>query len=281
MPRASRSAASSRPPLNTGAGGALGQGTLSTVYDPAIQETQIAQALAVFDAQLTTSILFARQEAPANNAFTAGIGNFGAPKYPIVFNQQSETFNATLQKRAANGATFQVAHNITDLYTNSTSNVFPSAYNTNTQLRFTQPLLGGTAQNPSGLEANRAPIIIARITADSAVWTFKAEVMAEVRSIEQQYWALAQQHVQLWSKEVAVELGEEILRREKARLEVGSGSVPQRRRGQGEPGAVPARPGHGHLGRHHHRAPAAQHPGPEAGGQPPDRPGHRPDGGPA
>ena len=47
-----------------------------------------------------------------------------------------------------------------------------------------------------------------------------------VRSIEQQYWALAQQHIQLWSKEVAVELGEEILRREQAKFEVGSGSVP-------------------------------------------------------
>ncbi len=213
-------------PLNTGAGGALGQGTLSTVYDPAIQETQIAQALAVFDAQLTTSILFSRQESPFNNAFSAGIGNFGTPRFPIIFTQESQTYNATISKRAANGATFQVAHNITDLYTNSTANVFPSAYTTNTQLRFTQPLLGGTPQNPSGLEANRAPIIIARISADSAVWTFKAEVMAEVRSIEQQYWALAQQHVQIWSKEVAVELGEEILRREEARLEVGSGSVP-------------------------------------------------------
>src|SRR4051794_34167497 len=28
-------------PLNTGAGGALGTGTLTTVYDPAVQETQI------------------------------------------------------------------------------------------------------------------------------------------------------------------------------------------------------------------------------------------------
>src|SRR4051794_6324058 len=37
-------------PLSTLSGAALGAGTLSTVYDPAIQETQIAQALSTFDA---------------------------------------------------------------------------------------------------------------------------------------------------------------------------------------------------------------------------------------
>ncbi len=78
---------------------------------------------------------------------------------------------------------------------------------------------------PVGLEANRAPIVIARLNADGAVWRFKSEVMAHVRSIEQQYWSLAQQHVQLWSSEKAVELAEEILKREQSELEVGRGTV--------------------------------------------------------
>ena len=81
------------------------------------------------------------------------------------------------------------------------------------------------ARPPVGLEANRAPIVIARLNADGAVWRFKADIMAEVRSIEQQYWSLAQQHVQLWSSEKAVELAEEILRREQSELEVGRGTV--------------------------------------------------------
>ena len=49
--------------------------------------------------------------------------------------------------------------------------------------------------------------------------------MAHCRSIEQQYWSLAQQHVQLWSSEKAVELAEEILKREQSELEVGRGTV--------------------------------------------------------
>ena len=82
-------------------------------------------------------------------------------------------------------------------------------------------MLGGTAQNPSGLEANRANIVIARLNADASVWNFKAAIMAQVRSVEQQYWSLSQQQIALWSRETAVKLGEEILRRERAELEVG------------------------------------------------------------
>jgi len=48
--------------------------------------------------------------------------------------------------------------------------------------------------------------------------------MAMSRSVEQQYWSLAQQHVQLWSSERAVELAEEILKREQSELEVGRGT---------------------------------------------------------
>ena len=211
-------------PLNTGAGAgvasSLGAGTLSSVYDPAIQETQIATALAVFDANFTTSILWGHNSSPVNNSLSAGVVNTGA-RYPLVFNQDNATFQSTLQKRAATGAVLQLQHNVAYLYSNSPANVYPSAYTVNTQLSITQPLLGGTAQNPSGLEANRANIVIARLNADASVWNFKAAIMAHVRSIEQQYWALSQQQISLWSRETAVRLGEEILRRERAELEVG------------------------------------------------------------
>ncbi|WZO97928.1 TolC family protein [Isosphaeraceae bacterium EP7] len=215
-------------PLNNGAGAgvasSLGAGQLQTVYDPAIQETQIAQALSTFDAQLSTNLFYGKSFTPLNNGIAAGTISAGA-RYPILFQQDTGQLQSTLQKRTATGSVLQIQHNINFAYTNSPINVYPSAYTTNTQLQITQPLLGGTAQNPSGLEANRAPIVIARLNADAAVWRFKAEVMAHVRSIEQQYWALSQQHVQLWSREAAVTLGEEILRREQAELEVGRGTI--------------------------------------------------------
>jgi len=201
-------------PLNTGAGGgissALGAGALSTVYDPAIQETQIAQALSVFDTTFTTSLFWGKNVQPFNNSIAAGIFS-AANKVPVIFNQKNNEFKIGLQKRTATGATLNVAHNINMAYSNSPQNVYPSAYTANTQFRISQPLLGGNEQfGPSGLEANRAPIVIARVNADAAVWRFKADVMAMVRSVEQQYWALSQQQVQLWSRETAIGLGEQI-----------------------------------------------------------------------
>src|SRR5207248_11291051 len=50
-------------------------------------------------------------------------------------------------------------------------------------------------------------------------------LMADGRSSGQQYWSRAQQHVQLWSSEKAVELAEAMLKREQSELEVGRGTV--------------------------------------------------------
>src|SRR5262249_53556832 len=114
---------------------------------------------------------------------------------------------------------------------NSTFLTYPSVYTTNIQMQAIQPLMGSAAlpgQNPGlpvGLEANRAPIVVARLTADGAIWRFKAAAMAPARSVRQQYWSLAQQHVQLWSAEKAVELAREIVNREQAELVVGKGTI--------------------------------------------------------
>ena len=218
-------------PLNTGAGGALGTGTLTTVYDPAVQETQIAQALSVFDASLSATIFWNKNVAPFNNAITAGTFLAG-PKFPVVFTQDSSNAAITLQKRTATGMTLSAAHNIIYNYSNSPTNVYPSAYTTNTQFQFTQPLLGSSPNSfnnnptPAGLEANRAPIVVQRLQADISVWRFKAEVQAMVRSIEQQYWALSQAQVQYWASETAVDLGEQILKREEAKYAVGQSALP-------------------------------------------------------
>lgn len=206
------------------AGGQLGAGTLQTVYDPAIQETQIAQALSTFDAQFTTQLTWGKNTQPFNNAIQAGFfGGLEGARYPVIFTQETGQFVTQLQKRFATGATATVAHNVNYLFSNSPTNVYPSVYTTNVQLAFSQPLLGGSQQNgPSGLEANRASIVVSRLNSDVAVWRFKSEVMAMVRSIEQQYWVLAHKYVQLWSAQTAYDLSENLLEDVVANQEVGS-----------------------------------------------------------
>ncbi len=210
----------------------LGAGNLSTVYDPAIQETQIQTALSQFDANFATNILWSHNALPFNNSIGAGFFAVGN-RFPLIQFQDAAQFAASIQKRTMTGALLGITHNVNYQFTNSPVNVYPSAYTTNLQLTFTQPLLGSAPTpnfnpnpNPAGIEANRAPIVIARLRTDYTVWQFKAQVMNMVRSIEQQYWALASAQVQYWASETAVDLGEQILRREKAKLQVGSSSIP-------------------------------------------------------
>ncbi len=222
-------------PLNTGAGagaaGALGAGSLESVYDPAVQETQIAQALSVFDTAFTTNLTWGKNVQPFNNAIQGGSLTLSGPKTVVLSIQDTANFQIGLQKITATGGQIGIVHNVNWLYQNSTFLTYPSVYTTNIQMSLTQPLMGSAplpgqaAGRPVGLEANRAPIVIARLNADAAVWRFKAGVLAQVRSIEQQYWSLAQQHVQLWSSEKAVELAREIVNREQAELVVGKGTV--------------------------------------------------------
>jgi outer membrane protein TolC len=222
-------------PLNNGASAgvasSLGAGTLQTVYDPAIAETNIASALSRFDTAFTTSLLWGNNTTPYNNGVQGGTLSLTGTRYPVISVNDSATFQMGLSKYTATGATLGIVHNIAWSYQNSSFLVYPSAYTTNLQLTLTQPLLGSAplpgqaTPNPVGLEANRATIVVNRLNADAAVWRFKAEVMAHVRSVEQQYWSLSQAHVQLWASDRAVSLAQEILNRENAELVVGRGTI--------------------------------------------------------
>ena len=61
------------------------------------------------------------------------------------------------------------------------------------------------------------------IANDSEDSRWKAETMAVLRSIEQQYWTLCQQRDQKWAVQKAVDMAEEIQKRAKALVEVGQG----------------------------------------------------------
>jgi RNA polymerase sigma factor (sigma-70 family) len=66
---------------------------------------------------------------------------------------------------------------------------------------------------------------IARINPGTDPEQFKSEIMAHLRSVEQQYWNLAQAHVQLWAADQAVRIAESVLKNEQSRLEVGQGTA--------------------------------------------------------
>ena len=147
-------------PLNTGAGAgvasSLGAGTLQSVYDPAILETQIATALSTFDTAFTTSVLWGNNTQPFNNGVQGGSLSLTGTKYP---DRLGERLGHVPDRPV------EADRNRCDRWASSTTSTGrtrtarswsgPSAYTTNLQLTLTQPLLGsaplpGQAAGPAG-----------------------------------------------------------------------------------------------------------------------------------
>ena len=184
-----------------------------TIYDPAITETDpfrgVESALASFDAQLSSSLTWDRQNRPQN------VGGVGTQ----IFQQQllGDTGNWTsgITKRTATGATFGIQNQT--LYDNNNSPIrqnnglpatdpnfkiiVPSTWQTNYDFTFNQPLLEGagvtynriagpdTFNNIDG-RPNFRGVLIARVFADISLADFEIGVRNMVSDTEQAYWEL-------------------------------------------------------------------------------------------
>jgi outer membrane protein TolC len=170
-----------------------------TIYDPAITETEpfrgVEAALALFDAQLTSSLTWERQNRPQN------VNPTGA----LIFQQKllgdQGNWTSGIQKRSATGATWGFANST--IYDNNNSPIreIPATWTTNYDFSFNQPLLQG-----AGVTYNRIAgpdpfdnifgrplfrgVLLARINADISLADFEAGVRNLISDTEQSYWEL-------------------------------------------------------------------------------------------
>jgi outer membrane protein TolC len=171
-----------------------------TSYDPAITETDpfrgVESALALFDAQLSSSLTWERINRPQN--FNSGTGALIFPQ-----NLQGDQGNWTsgITKRTATGATWGFANSTLFDNNNSPIRAVPSTWTTNYDFTFSQPLLQG-----AGVTYNRIAgpdsfdniygrplfrgVLLARINADISLADFEAGVRNLVSDTEQSYWEL-------------------------------------------------------------------------------------------
>ena len=192
---------------NTGAPSAIlsgGDGARS-VYDPAIQETGvlfggrgIAAALSAFDAQLSSSMIWGRNEVPQNNfIFGGGVGGGAA----LV--TETGAFNSQLSKTFGYGGSFTLGNTINYSGNNipAGNQLFRSAYTGNVSAQYTQPLLAGAgaeftriagpvAQNFSGLSGVNQGVVISRINQDITLADFEIGVLTMLKDVEDLYWEL-------------------------------------------------------------------------------------------
>lgn len=168
-----------------------------TVYDPAIAETNprigVEAALSAFDAQLASSVLWARNDRPVN------VGGVIAEEiFARFFEQDLGQGTIELRKTTATGGTFFLRENTFYEYNNNPTRLFPSDWNQNIEAEFRHPLLQG-----AGVQFNRIAgpnaqpgfffangVILARINVDITLADFEIAVRNLVRDVETAYWEL-------------------------------------------------------------------------------------------
>ncbi len=171
---------------------------IPTVYDPAIQESGVLfggrgveAALAAFDANFTTSLLWGRDERYNNSIVMPG----------STSTSETAAFASRLSKTFATGGSVSLGHEVDYFGTNQPGSLFPSSYRGRVSADFRQPLLAGAGveytriagpigQSFGGISGVSQGVIIAKINGDIALADFETSVRNLVRDVEEAYWDL-------------------------------------------------------------------------------------------
>ena len=202
-----------------------------TIYLPALAETDarsgVEAALSAFDAQFASSMLWEKNRTAENS------NAVNVPTEPPVLAQDQGTFQAQLSQTNATGGT--VTLNLQTQYEGDNIPVqfkqFPSAYTTNLQVQFKQPLLRG-----AGVEFNRIAgpagtvsatginngILIARLRVDQSLADFEGSVRNVVSDVEKAYWNLYYAYRQLDTAIAGRDAGLESWKKVHARMVYGA-----------------------------------------------------------
>lgn len=192
--------------------------TGQTIYDPAIQNTNIDQRNARFDPQLRVTNSYNRREVPGA-AFIDPADPLGGSTISGIRTDDVDT-SVGVSKTNVLGGTAQLNINTNSL--RRQPGLFPlnPEDRSSIDLQYTQPLLQG-----GGVAANMVPIVIARIDTERSYFQFKDSVQELVRSVIDGYWSLVAARVELWAREQQVAQAQEALELASANRRTGRGTL--------------------------------------------------------
>lgn len=163
-----------------------------TIHDPSIVETDprfgVEATLSAFDANLTSSGYFQKNNRALNNVFFGGGTR--------LLQQDANIYQTALTKRTAIGSTVSLTSNTSYDSNNAPGNEFFSSWNQNIEAQVRQPLLqgGGADYNrifgPNGIPGLPSGVLLARINSDASLADFEIGVRNFVSDVENAYWDL-------------------------------------------------------------------------------------------
>ena len=189
----------------------INSSSITTTYDPALVETGsgssfgsqfdglgVESALAAFDAQLTGSVVWQKNDRSVNFD-PGGFGGFFAQN----FQQDVGNFNMAVQKTNATGGLWGIQNSTNYDQNNNGNRQTPSDWQTSFEGFFNQPLLQGRGtqynriagplsfnQYASNGGVNYGGVMIARIRTDQSLADFEGGIRNLMRDVEQSYWEL-------------------------------------------------------------------------------------------
>jgi outer membrane protein TolC len=184
----------------------------STIYDPAVTNTQIDQARARFDPIVQSQHQFSRAEIPQ------AVFNPASPSLVSIIGPRVDTYAMTtgVSKTTVTGGTASLG--VTATPTREALSGLPLNPETpsSVDLAYTQPLLQG-----GGVQVNVAPIVIARINTERSFFQMKGSSQQLVGSVVQGYWAIVSARVDVWARQQQVDQAGKAYREAKAKFDVG------------------------------------------------------------
>lgn len=178
---------------------------VASFYDPSIQETGvlfggrgIEAALAAFDAEFSSQMIWGRNELFLNNPF--GGGSTGASNVT-----EAGSWVSSISKDFGYGGQFRINHDVAYTGSNLPGQLFPSSYRGNLTAQYQHPLLAGfgteftqvagpIGDSFRGLSGVTQGVVIARINNDITIADLENNLTNLVKDIEDQYWELYLQY---------------------------------------------------------------------------------------
>ncbi len=191
-----------------------------TIYDTAIVNNQVDDAVSRFDPTLQVNNSLNRTETPG-----AGFDPLDPNRALIAGNRtDGYNFEMDLSKTTLSGGTASLGVSATplrrhpDIDPQSLQSIHPlnPESRSSVDLSYTQPLLQG-----GGWAANRVPIVLARIDTERSYFQFKDSVQELVRGVIEAYWSLVAARVERWARERQVEQAQFVLDLSQGRFELG------------------------------------------------------------
>ena len=180
--------------------------------NPLVQDMQVATANAAFLPFASSGFGVNQRTSPNRTLFDGG-GLRGSN----IINEQGNYDLGVVQRMKWGGGQYDVTWNSSRFETTSIFTTFNPSFGANMTLNYTQPLLRGFRTDPQ-----RTQLVVQRINRDISDIDLEETIVNTLANVRSAYWELVYARAAVDVQQQALELAEQLVRDNRARVEIGT-----------------------------------------------------------